>query len=163
MTMDDHDKVSAGATPVPDSEHQGAGEVSSTSARGEESLGQLLGQLSEQTSTLVRQEIALAQAEMTQKARSAGKGAGLFGAAAVLGLALLGAVTAFLILLIALWIPTWLAAAAVTVLYALVVGALALAGRSQLHRATPAKPEQTIQTVKEDTAWAKTQARSAKK
>lgn len=163
MTINDDSTDRSGATRASEAGGAGSDETTAAGARRDQSLGELLGDLSQQTSTLVRQEIALAQAEMTQKARAAGKGAGLFGAGAVLGLALLGAFTAFLILLIALWIPTWLAAAAVTVLYALVVGALALAGRSQVRRATPATPEQTIETVKEDAAWAKTQARSAKK
>lgn len=129
----------------------------------DQSVGQLLRELSQETSTLVRQEVQLAKAELTQKAKLAGKGVGLLAAAAVIGLALLGAFTAFLIAVIALAVSVWLAALVVTVFYALLGAALALAGRSALRRATPAKPEQTIDTVKEDVQWAKTQARSAKK
>jgi hypothetical protein len=148
---------SVGQTPTP---------PTSAAARGsdtDESAGQLISDLARDASILVRQEIALAKAELTEKGKLAGKGAGLLAGAAVMGLALLGALTACLILVIALVLPAWLAALSVTVLYALVVGVLALAGRSQLKRATPPKPEQTVETVKEDVAWAKTQAKSAKK
>ncbi len=129
----------------------------------DESVGQLLRELSEQTSTLVRQEVALAKAELTQKGKAAGKGAGLLVGAAVMGLALLGAFTAFLIALIALLVPVWAAALVVTVLYALVVAGLGLAGRAALRKAAPPTPEQTIDSVKEDVQWAKTQAKSAKR
>lgn len=125
----------------------------------DQSVGQLLRELSQESSTLVRQEVALAKAELTQKAKQAGKGAGLLVAAAVIGLALLGALTAFLIALIALALPVWLAALVVTVFYALLAAGLGLAGRAALRKASP-KPEQTIDTVKEDVRWAKTQAKS---
>jgi hypothetical protein len=133
-----------------------------TSTR-EESVGQLLGELSADMSTLVRQEVALAQAELSQKAKSAGKGAGMLAGAAVVGLAVLGALTAFLIIVIDLAAPTWLAALVVTVVWVLVMVGLALAGRAALKRALPAKPEQTVETVKEDVAWAKNQAKSVRK
>jgi uncharacterized membrane protein YqjE len=129
----------------------------------DQSVGQLLRELSQETSTLVRQEVQLAKAELAQKAKQASKGAGLLVGAAVLGLAVLGAFTAFLIAVIALALPVWLAALVVTVFYALLVAGLGLAGRAALRKATPAKPEQTIETVKEDVQWAKTQAKSANK
>jgi uncharacterized membrane protein YqjE len=133
-----------------------------TTAR-DESFGQLLSDLSADTSKLVRQEVALAQAELTQKAKAAGKGAGMFAGAAVMALAMLGALTAFLIVLIDLVAPLWAAALAITVLWALVAAVLALAGRTEIKRATPVKPEQTVETVKEDVSWAKNQAKSARK
>ena len=129
----------------------------------DQSVGQLLRELSEETSTLVRQEVQLAKAELSEKAKQAGKGAGLLAGAAVMGVALLGAFTAFLIAVIALALPVWLAALVVTIVYAVVVAVLALAGRSALRKATPVTPEQTIDTVKEDVQWAKTQAKSAKR
>lgn len=129
----------------------------------DESVGQLLRELSEQTSTLVRQEVALAKAELTQKSKLAGEGAGLLGGAAVMGLALLGAFTTFLITVLALVVPVWVSALVVTVCYALVVAVLALTGRSALRKASPANPEQAIDTVKEDVQWAKTRAKSAKR
>lgn len=133
------------------------------SAGDDRSVGELLRELSEETSTLVRQEVQLAKAELTAKAKQAGKGAVLLGGAAVMGLALLGAFTAFLILVLDLVLAPWLAALVVTVVYAVVVAALALAGRSALRKAAPVTPEETVETVKEDVEWAKTQARSAKR
>ena len=127
---------------------------------GDQSVGELLRQLSEQTSTLVRQEVQLAKAELSQKASLAGKGAGLLAGAAVLGLGVFGAFTAFLIAVIALAVPVWVAALIVTVLYGALAAALALAGRAALRKATPLTPEQTVDSVKEDVQWAKTQARS---
>lgn len=127
-----------------------------------QSMGQLLQDLSHDTSHLVRQEIQLAQVELKQKAKLAGLGAGLLAAAAILGLGVLGAGTAFLITVIAVVLPVWLAALAVTVFYALLVTVLALAGRRELRRATPVMPEQTVETLKEDAEWARTQTRSAR-
>jgi uncharacterized membrane protein YqjE len=132
-------------------------------AEDERSVGELLRELSTETSTLVRQEVQLAKAELTEKAKQAGKGAGLLGGAAVMGLALLGAFTAFLIAVIALAVPVWLSALIVTVLYGVIAGVLALVGKKALQQAGPAKPEQTIDTLKEDAQWAKTQAKSAKR
>lgn len=129
----------------------------------DESIGQLLSDLSSDTSRLMRQEVALAQAELKQKAKAAGKGAGMLAGAAVTGLAMLGALTAFLIVLIDLVTPLWAAALAVTVLWGLVAAVLAMTGRKEMQRATPAKPEQTIETIKEDVSWAKTQAKSVRK
>jgi uncharacterized membrane protein YqjE len=129
----------------------------------DQSVAELLRELSQETSTLVRQEVALAKAELTEKAKQTGKGAGLLVGASVTGLALLGAFTAFLIAVIALALPVWLAALVVTAFYAVVTAVLVLLGRSALRKATPAKPEQTIDTVKEDVRWAKTQMKSAKR
>lgn len=137
----------------------------------ERSLPELVKQLTEQTTTLLRQEIQLAKveakeavdiakAEMTEKAKEAGKGAGMLGAAGVLGLLAGIAFTAFLILLLGTFLPDWVAALIVTVLYAAIAGFLALRGKKQLQEIDPA-PKQTIETVKEDIEWAKTQNRSA--
>jgi len=155
---------SAGAhrsTTFPDD--AGGSDRAGTGPAREESVGQLLGELSSDMSTQVRQEVALAQAEIGQKAKAAGKGAGLLAGAAVLGLAVLGGVTAFLIIVIDLVTPTWLAALIVTGFWVVVMAGLALAGRAALKQAMPAKPEQTVETVKEDVAWAKNQAKSVRK
>ena len=138
---------------------EGYTEDRSTDLR-DESFGKLLADLSADTSTLVRQEIELARVELTEKAKTAGKGIGMLGGAAVVALAMLGALTAFLIVLLDLWMPLWLAALIVTVLWAIVAAVLASRGRKQLKAATPPKPEQTIETVKEDVQWAKTQMKS---
>jgi len=126
------------------------------------SLGELLKQLSEQTTRLVHQELELAKAELTQKGKQAGAGAGLFGGAGALGLAALGALTACFILALNAIMPAWLAALIVAVVYGAIAAFLALRGRDKVKQATPLVPEQTIETVKEDVEWAKTQMRSEK-
>ena len=123
-------------------------------------IGELLKDLSQQTTTLMRQELELAKAEVAQKGKSVGAGAGLFGAAGVAGLATLGAFTAFLILLLDLVLPAWAAAGIVTLLYAIPATILALRGRDKVKEATPLTPEQTVETVKEDIEWAKNPTRS---
>ena len=127
----------------------------------ERPIGELFKQLSEETSMLIRQELALARAELTEKGKEAGKGAGLFGGAGVAGLMALGAFTAFVILLLDKGMATWLAALIVAVVYGAVAGVLAMRGRERVQQATPPTPEQTVETVKEDVEWAKSQARSA--
>jgi hypothetical protein len=128
----------------------------------ERSLGELLRQLSEQTTRLVHQELELAKAELTQKGKQAGAGAGLFGGAGALGLAALGALTACFILALNAIMPAWLAALIVAAVYGAIAAFLSLRGRDRVKQATPLVPEQTIETVKEDVEWAKTQTRSAK-
>ncbi len=129
----------------------------------ERSLGDLFKDLSSETSTLIRQEMALARAELTEKGKEAGKGAGLFGGAGVVGLLAAGALTAAIILLLDEVMASWLAALIVAVVYAAVAGVLALRGKQEIQSAAPPVPEQTVDSVKEDVAWAKTRARSATK
>jgi len=123
-------------------------------------IGELVKDLANQTSTLVRQEIQLAQAEVTQKGKLAGKGAGLLAGAAVFALLMLGAFTTVLIAALSEVMDTWLAALIVTVLWAIVAAVLAKAGQKSLKQATPPAP-QTVDTVKEDIQWAKTRTGSA--
>lgn len=137
-----------------------AGPSSTATDPRERGFGELVKDLASQTSTLVRQEIQLAQAEVTQKGKVAGKGAGLLAGAAVFGLLALGALTAALIALLDLWMATWVAALIVMVLWAIVAAVLAKSGQKALQRATPPAP-QTVETVKEDIQWAKTQTGSA--
>ena len=129
----------------------------------ERSLGELFGKLSNETSTLIRQEMELARAELTEKGREAGKGAGLFGGAATVGLLGAGAITAGIILLLDLAIAAWLAAILVGLVYVGIAAFLGLKGRDSIQAATPPVPEQTVETVKEDVEWAKTRARSAQR
>jgi len=129
----------------------------------ERSIGELFGKLSAETSELIRQEMELARAELTAKGKEAGKGAGLFGGAGAVGLLAAGAITAGIILLLDLAIAAWLAAIIVGLVYTGIAAVLALQGRDRLKRATPPVPEQTVDTVKEDVAWAKTRARSAQR
>ena len=124
------------------------------------SLGELLKQLSQETTRLVHQELELAKAELTQKGKQAGTGAGMFGGAGALGLAALGALTACFILALDVVMPAWLAALIVAVVYGIIAFVLVRQGQARIRRATPPVPEQTIETVKEDVEWAKTQMRS---
>ena len=127
----------------------------------DEGIADLLKRLSQETSTLVRQELELAKAEMSVKAKEGGKGAGFLGGGAVAGLLFLGALTATLMGILDTFMVFWLAALIVTVLWGAVAAVLALQGKSKLQEAAPPVPEQAQQSVKEDVAWAKTQSRSA--
>jgi uncharacterized membrane protein YqjE len=129
----------------------------------EQSIGELVKDLASETSTLVRQEIDLAKAEMTERGKRAGKGAGMLGAAALVGLLAAGALTACLIAALDQAMATWLAALIVTVVLAAIAAALAMTGRKQIREAAPPVPEQAIDSVKEDVQWAKTRTRSATK
>ena len=113
-----------------------------------------------QTSTLVRKEIELAEAELQEKGKVAGKGAGMLGGAAVAGLLALGALTAALIALLDKAMATWVAALIVMALWAVVALVLAKSGQKALKSATPPAP-QTVETVKEDIQWAKNPTGSA--
>jgi nitrate/nitrite transporter NarK len=126
-------------------------------------MGELFKQLSEEMSTLVRQELRLAQAEMTEKGKRAGIGAGIFGGAGLIGVMALGTLTACVVAALAEAMDVWLAALIVTVVYAAIAGVLALQGRERIQQATPPVPEQTVETVKEDVQWAKTQLPSGNK
>ena len=129
----------------------------------EQSMGELFKELSAELSTLVRQELQLAQAEMTEKGKRAGVGAGMFGGAGIATLLALGTLSACVIALLGKAMDVWLAALIVTVVYAAVAGVLALTGKQQIAQATPPVPEQTVDTVKEDVQWAKTQLPSGSK
>jgi uncharacterized membrane protein YqjE len=126
----------------------------------ERPIGELVKDLSQQTSTLVRKEIELARVELQQQGKTAGKGAGLMSGAAVAGVLALGALSAALITLLDNAMATWVAALIVMALWAIVALVLAQAGRKSLKRATPAAP-QTVETVKEDIQWAKNPTGSA--
>jgi uncharacterized membrane protein YqjE len=136
------------------------GDPRDTDELHDRSLGELLKQLSQETTQLVHQELELAKAELSQKGKQAGTGAGLFGGAGALGLAALGALTACFILALDAVMPAWLAALVVAVVYGVIAFVLVRQGQARIRRATPPVPEQTIETVKEDVEWAKTQMRS---
>jgi uncharacterized membrane protein YqjE len=126
-------------------------------------LGELLKRLSEQVSTLARQEVELAKAELAAKGRIVGRAAGFFGAAALLGLSALGALTALLILALDGAMPAWAAALVVTIVMAALAGALAMAGKRRLEQTGPPVPTQTIESTKEDITWAKSQLQSGRR
>jgi uncharacterized membrane protein YqjE len=127
----------------------------------ERPLGELFKELSQDTTKLVRQELDLAKAELTEKGKSAGVGAGMFGGAGLMGVLALGALTACFVLALDTAMKSWLAALIVAAVYAAIAGVLALTGKSKVKQATPPVPEQTVETVKEDIQWAKTQRQSA--
>ncbi|HEV7466135.1 MAG TPA: phage holin family protein [Candidatus Dormibacteraeota bacterium] len=124
------------------------------------SVPELMRELAQETGTLVRQELALARAEVTQSARRTGVGIGELGGAALIGLFALGCLTVCAIAALALAMPVWLAALIVGVLYGGAAAILGLRGRTEIAAAMPPKPEQTIETVKEDVEWAKTRMSS---
>jgi MFS family permease len=128
----------------------------------ERSVADLLRHLSEQTATLVRQEMELAKAELTVKGKRMGIGAGMFGGAGLFAAYALGALTACLILVLATAIDGWLAALIVAVVYAAIAGVLALIGKAKVQQATPPVPEQTVDSVKEDVQWTKARAKAAR-
>ena len=128
----------------------------------ERPVGELMKQLAQETSTLVRQELDLAKAEMTEKGKRAGLGIGLVGAAGIAGLLALGSLTAFFILVLDGAMPNWLAALIVALAYGAVAAGLYFMGRQRVQEAAPPVPEQTVETLKEDVEWAKSQAGSGK-
>lgn len=151
----------------------------------EQSLPELIKQLAEETTTLVRkelelarseatragesvvalarQELQLAKAEMTEKGRKAVPGIGMVGAAGAVGLLAAGALTACLILALDGIMANWLAALLVGLVYVALAGALYYAGKARVQEAGPLVPEQTVETIKEDVEWAKTQISSESK
>ena len=129
----------------------------------ERPTSELLKQLTDQTTRLVKQEIELAKLELQEKGKKAGVGAGMFGAAGGFGLYALGALTATIILALATFLPGWVAALIVTVVYGAIAGVLALRGKAQVKQATPPVPEQAVETTKEDARWVKTKAQSARR
>ncbi len=114
------------------------------------STGELLGRLSEDVSQLVRDELRLAQAEMSQKAKGAGAGAGLFGAAAVLAWFGVGALVVTIGLALALVLDGWLAAMIVTVALFVAAGVAALVGKRALARAVPPTPDRAVENLGRD-------------
>ena len=121
----------------------------------EQPVGELLKQLADETTTLMRQELELAKAEMREKGRKAGPGFGMWGAAGVVGLASLGALTAFFVLALDGAMPNWLAALIVAVVYGAIAGLLYARGKKRVGEAGSPVPKQTIESVKEDVQWAK--------
>jgi hypothetical protein len=132
----------------------------------DEPLKDVVKQVTDEASTLLRQEVKLAKAEMTEKAKEVGVGAGMLGGAGYLGhLAALGLLLC-LIFALATFMPAWVAALIVTLLFAGGAGALALMGKKRIQKAGPPIPEatvesvkQTIETVKEEAKWGLGQTR----
>jgi uncharacterized membrane protein YqjE len=124
--------------------------------------GELLRALLDHTTTLVRQEIELAKAELGEKGKKAGLGAGMFGGAGLFGVFALAALTTCIIVALDSAMPLWLAALIVAVVYGAIGAVLALQGRNKVQEAGPPVPEQATESVKEDVEWAKTKAKSGR-
>jgi uncharacterized membrane protein YqjE len=125
-------------------------------------MGELVKQLSDQTTQLVRAEVELAKAELAEKGKQAGIGAGMFGGAGLFALYGVGALVACAILALSTAVTGWLAALIVAVVLFAVAGVLALLGKSRAQRATPPVPEQTVETIKEDVRYTKEQVADAR-
>ena len=128
----------------------------------ERPIGELLKELANETTTLVRQELDLAKAEMREKAGKAGPGFGMWGAAGITALLALGSLTAFVILTLDGAMPNWLAALIVGLVYTAIAGVLYVRGKHRVEEAGSPVPHKTIETVKEDVQWAKHPTTSAK-
>lgn len=122
---------------------------------GDEPLGALVHRLTEQVPELVRSELRLAQAELKEKGKSAGVGAGAFGAAGLLALYGVGCLIAAAIIALALAVPAWLSALIVGGALLLAAGLVAIAGKKSVQHATPAAPQRAISGLKEDVATVK--------
>lgn len=120
------------------------------------SLGDLVSRLTDGFSTLARQEVALAKAEISQKAREVVVDFGMLGTGAALGFAALLTLVASAVLGLALVIPAWASALVVGVVVALVAFAVAKAGLNKLGHAD-LKPRQTVDSMKENKRWMKEQ------
>jgi hypothetical protein len=114
------------------------------------SFAELSRDLSEQTAMLVRKELALATAEIKEKGKHVGVGAGLFGGAGVIGFYAVGALIATAILALSELVTPWLAALIVTVLLLAAAAAAALVGKREVDQGTPPKPERAMHETSVD-------------
>jgi uncharacterized membrane protein YqjE len=127
----------------------------------ERPTAELMRELTDQTTALVRKEIELAKVELAEKGKKVGVGAGMFGAAGLFGAGAFAAITACVIWALSTFMVGWLGALIVGVVYAAIAGVLALRGKKQVQQATPV-PEQAVETTKEDLEWLKTRAKSGR-
>src|SRR6188472_2944511 len=140
-----------------DQEHGShAAQTSSSSTSSTRSLGEIVGDITQDMSTLIRQEMDLAKSEMKREVAKLGKGAGMFGGAGATGYLTLIFLSLALVYLLDNWMPVELAALIVALLWGLVTAALAAKGRQEIKNANPKLPV-TQQTLKEDAQWARTQ------
>jgi uncharacterized membrane protein YqjE len=130
-----------------------------TEELSEQSVGDLVQELTQQTATLVRQEMGLAQVELQEKGKRAGIGAGMFGGAGLVALYGVGAVIAAVIVLLATATPPWVSALIVGVVLLATAGILALLGRRQVEQATPPKPERAMESMQQDVEHVKERVR----
>ncbi|MEH0582458.1 MULTISPECIES: phage holin family protein [Streptomyces] len=117
---------------------------------GHHSVGELVGRATEQLSRLVRQELALAKEEFAEKGRRAKRGGGLLGAAGAFAYAGLLALAGTAVAALSLTLPVWAAALIVTAVLFAIAALLGAAGRTQMRRAAPPTPEETLGSVRAD-------------
>jgi uncharacterized membrane protein YqjE len=151
MTTDQSRQVPDTAVPPPR-----PGTDASSSTGGERSLGQIMGDIANDLTSLVRQELELARTELKAEAAKAGKGAGMFGGAGVSGVLALIFLSLAATFLLDNWMPTELAALIVGVAWTAAAAVLALRGKKELQQTNPQLPT-TQRTLKEDVQWAKAQ------
>lgn len=120
----------------------------------ERSLGDLLAELAGETGTLVRQEVALVGAELTEKATTAGRNIGFLAVGAAVAYAAVLALLAAIVLLLAQYIPAWMSALAVAATVGAVAYFMILAALARLRKTDPV-PRATIESLKEDATWLK--------
>ena len=120
------------------------------------SVGEIVGDISKDMSTLIKQEMDLAKSELKQEVAKIGKGAGMFGGAGLAGHFALFFLSFALVYLLDNWMPVELAALIVGLVWGVTAAVLALGGRKEIKEANPQLPT-TQQTLKEDVRWAKTQ------
>lgn len=120
------------------------------------SVGELIADLAGETGTLIRQEITLAQTELTNKAVSVGTDIGFLAVGGVFGLAALGAIVAAVIIGVGLFIPLWLSALIVGIVLSIIAAMIIFSALGKL-KETSLKPQQTIKSLKEDAQWLKEQ------
>jgi hypothetical protein len=128
----------------------------------ERSLSELSRNLANQSSALAQKEIELGKAELAQKGKQLGIGAGAFGAAGVIGFYALGALTAAAILALAIVLDAWLAALIVALVYGAIAGILALTGKQKVEQGTPPLPEEAIESTKADLRHTTQRAKEAR-
>lgn len=122
----------------------------------ERSIGDLFSQLASETGSLVRQEVALAQAEMTAKASKVGKNIGFLAIGGAVGYAAVLAILAGIVLGLSSFMPAWAAALLVGAIVGGVSFALVTSALAEL-KETDLKPEETVESIKEDAQWLKKQ------
>jgi uncharacterized membrane protein YqjE len=125
------------------------------SVHDDPTLGSLVHDLTQQVPDLIRSEIRLAQAEMTEKGKRAGLGIGMFSAAGLLSFLGLCCVIVTAILALALALPDWLSALIVAAVLFVGAGIAALVGKKEIEQATPPEPEHPNEGYKEDNAVVK--------
>jgi uncharacterized membrane protein YqjE len=126
--------------------------------KDDRSIGELIADLSRETTTLVRQEVQLAKAEMSQKASRVGKNVGFLVVGGVVAYTGLLAIVAAVIIVLGNAIPLWVSALAVGLVIAIVGLILVLKGANTLRQEDPT-PQETIETLKEDREWLRDQTR----